>query len=303
MDDWKMYLLDRLFGNRHIYASFIILLAVLFVDVSLIKILNLLFVQSDNYWRVNLFTTTTILYVILMVYIIIGSLKKGWWLSGKAGRRGIPMPLIIAQSVLLSLIAIVLVQLLSLHQYSTFFLIMIVAASYALGIYILVALTKHFVIWSKSNRTNKAVIGYSVSFIVISTNLVLTLIVVVIASFSWSSASPSFIGTTAIYIKSGSPLELITSADLVTSIVAFGITWYSTTLLLSNYSEKIGKKSYWIFLSIPLVYFMGQYVVFYFSLFTPLFTIDPFFYGTLITLLFALSKPVGGILFGIAFGL
>ncbi len=201
-----MYLLDRLFEDRCIYASFIILLAVLFVDVSLIKILNLLFVQSDNFWRVNLFSTISILYVVLMVFIITGSLKNGWWSAVKIGSKNMQKPLIITQPVLLSLIAIVLMQLLSLHHYGTILLIIIIATSYVLGIYILVVLTRHFVIWSKSNRTNKVVLGYSVSFIVISANLILTLSVVMMASFGWSSTSPSFIGTTAIYIKSGSPL-------------------------------------------------------------------------------------------------
>jgi hypothetical protein len=46
---------------------------------------------------------------------------------------------------------------------------------------------------------------------------------------------------------------------------------------------------------------VSQFVTFFLNIFQPLLQAQPIFYSILVTLLFTLSKPIGGILFGIAF--
>jgi hypothetical protein len=73
--------------------------------------------------------------------------------------------------------------------------------------------------------------------------------------------------------------------------------------LLKNYIQKTGKFMYWIFLILPLAYFVSQFLVLSLGLLGPLVISNPIFYGILFTIIFTLSKPIGGIIFGIAFWL
>ena len=95
--------------------------------------------------------------------------------------------------------------------------------------------------------------------------------------------------------------SIVNSVYFVTSLLAFMSIWFSTVLLLKHYSNKIGKAKYWILVSIPLLYFLTQFQTILINLFTPLRLSDPILFGITYTLVFSASKPIGGILFGIAF--
>jgi hypothetical protein len=74
--------------------------------------------------------------------------------------------------------------------------------------------------------------------------------------------------------------------------------WIATSMLLCR---RLGKVRYWIMIGMPLAYFLSQFVSLFLNLFAPLLNVEPVSYGILLTLIFTLSKPAGGILFGIAF--
>jgi DNA-binding protein Fis len=77
--------------------------------------------------------------------------------------------------------------------------------------------------------------------------------------------------------------------------------WGATSLLLRRYTQRLGRVKYWIILSIPLAFFVSQFLAISLNLFAPLLTSQALFYGVFLTLIFTFSKPAGGILFGIAF--
>lgn len=53
--------------------------------------------------------------------------------------------------------------------------------------------------------------------------------------------------------------NILNSANTVSSVAAFTMTWAATAFLLQHYSKKIGNARYWIILSLPLTYFVGQF--------------------------------------------
>jgi Na+/alanine symporter len=87
----------------------------------------------------------------------------------------------------------------------------------------------------------------------------------------------------------------------ITSILSFILLWVATSLLLREYSKRIGRITYWALVSIPLVYFLSQFPALFFNLFDSLIISNPTLFGIVLTLIFSLSKIAGGILFGIAF--
>jgi hypothetical protein len=118
-------------------------------------------------------------------------------------------------------------------------------------------------------------------------------------------AKPTEIGPftsgTVLFIEPGSATAILNYAYVISSITSFFLTWGATTLLLRHYSRRLGRVKYWIIVSIPLAYFLSQFLTLSLNLFEPLLISNPAFFGILLTLSFSLSKPAGGILFGVAF--
>lgn len=94
---------------------------------------------------------------------------------------------------------------------------------------------------------------------------------------------------------------ILNFAYVISSVVSFVATQVATAYLLRYYSRTIGDLKYWVTVSIPLVYFLSQFISLFLNLFTPYLESDPVFYGQLLTLIFTLSKAAGGIFFGMAF--
>jgi hypothetical protein len=90
-------------------------------------------------------------------------------------------------------------------------------------------------------------------------------------------------------------------AYITTTITSFIITWCATMGLLKSYIQRMTKFTYWISLILPLAYFISQFLILFLGLLGPLLISNPIFYGILFTIIFALSKPIGGIIFGIGF--
>jgi hypothetical protein len=63
----------------------------------------------------------------------------------------------------------------------------------------------------------------------------------------------------------------------------------------------MGKTKYWLVVSLPLVYFLSQFVTLFGNLLSWWIGPDPIFYGVTLPLIFTLSRSVGGIFFGLAF--
>jgi hypothetical protein len=93
---------------------------------------------------------------------------------------------------------------------------------------------------------------------------------------------------------------IINYGYIISSIVSFTLWWIATVMILRTYRKKSGKVS-WLALGLPLVYFLIQFQPLFLSVFSSLVASEPVLFSTIYTLVFTLSKPVGGILFGIAF--
>ncbi|MGH9924516.1 MAG: Yip1 family protein, partial [Nitrososphaeraceae archaeon] len=70
---------------------------------------------------------------------------------------------------------------------------------------------------------------------------------------------------------------------------------------MKHYSKKLGKIKYWILVTIPLAYFLSQFQPLFLFTFDEFRLSDPVLFGIVYTLLFSISKPLGGVLFGVAF--
>jgi hypothetical protein len=178
-------------------------------------------------------------------------------------------------------------------------LIAITSISYILAITMLGLLAQKFFSWYKSNR-NSVVLLYGISTTILAFNAGFTFFLVNNAFLTLQGEIlPRMLGSA--YDPLSSWAIMLTYSYFASSILSFLMTWAATSLLLRHYSHKLGRIKYWIIVAIPLAYFLSQFVTFFLNIFQPLLQADPIFFSILVTLLFTLSKPIGGILFGVAF--
>jgi hypothetical protein len=115
---------------------------------------------------------------------------------------------------------------------------------------------------------------------------------------------PAYIQPSSVFTSPFSSLGLTTLiinyGYIISSIISFTLWWIATVMILRSYRNKSGKIS-WLALGLPLVYFLIQFQPVFLSVFSSLIASEPVLFSTIYTLVFTLSKPVGGILFGITF--
>jgi hypothetical protein len=162
-------------------------------------------------------------------------------------------------------------------------------------------LSSLFISWYRSSRS-LIVLLYFVAMSVIAFNLVMT------AAFECAKIGDrpdrvgEYVGSSG-EISGGSHAVLNTIYRISSFVAFFGI-WITTVILMKSYREKlISPILFWIILIIPLVYFLitYSYQVLLGQLLISYVQIDPITVSIIMSAFLSLSKPIGGLLFGIAF--
>jgi hypothetical protein len=279
----------------------IVVTVVLIIDTSLIRISDFITGQTNASWRV---VTFFIIGSICAVGqgVVLGFIKQKVKKSENTRRldlRVIHKIVTAVQYILIAILVSVFLQITLTSHYDTVMVALPVIFSYTLSIIMMGLLTKWFISWFKLNR-NSVVLFYGLA----SATLALSAIFVLILVVAMSPAIPKEVGGHygAMSSSFGQSTELIVLnyGFVVSSITSFSLLWIATVLLLNHYSERIGKVRYWIIVSIPLAYFLSQFIALFLNLLVPLHRSDPILFSVVFTLVYTLSKPIAGTLFGVA---
>lgn len=291
------------YSNRGIFVVVFIIVAAIITDTSLIKTYDLIGKRESLGWRTVAFFVIVAISVVGQ-YLVLGFVKKKR-ISDLINPKEIHLNILhrivtLVQYSLIALLIFALFQILVTSYYSTIILSTVTSISYVAATAMLALLSQRFFSWYKSNR-NFVVLLYGLSAGSLAINVGFTFFLVSNAFANMpGEIYPTMLGSADFSLLSPWA-NVLNYSYFISSITSFLITWIATALLLHHYSHKLGRAKYWIILAIPLVYFVSQFVTFFLNMFQPLFQTQPAFYSILVTLLFTLSKPVGGILFGVAF--
>src|SRR5438093_2808753 len=103
---------------------------------------------------------------------------------------------------------------------------------------------------------------------------------------------------------SGGKNRFLANIYSISSLISFFSIWTTTAILMSSYREKlIGSVKYWIILVLPLVYFLMTYFYQFFLInaLNSYFQNDPVTVSIIVSAFLSLSKPIGGLIFAVAF--
>ena len=187
--------------------------------------------------------------------------------------------------------------------YSVVILVVNIMLSYILAISMMLLLAQRFFSWFRSKK-NVVILLYGLASATIAIELGLTLVITnaLFESINRTTGGAGLISLSPVYPATIASLMIsINSFYIIFSIASFIMTWVATAILLRHYSVKLGKVKYWALVSLPLLYFLFQFVAFILNANVLFLSGNPILYSILITLIFTLSKPIGGILFGVAF--
>jgi hypothetical protein len=296
------YFSPSISSNKKISIVLFIIVTAIIIDTSFVKTYDLIGKKESLGWRTTVFSLI-VAFSIVGQYLVLGFVKQKIT-NNIITPRGIHLNTIhkivtLIQYALAAILVFALLQLLIESYYSTIILILVTSISYILATAMLSLLAQRFISWFKPNKSI-IVLLYGLSAATLAINAGLTFVVVNDALLRLrGEIYPTMLGSA--YDPLSPWAVTLTHSYFASSLLAFLMTWAATSLLLRHYSHRLGKVKYWIIFAIPLVYFLSQFVTLFLNTFQPLLQANPIFFNTLITLLFTLSKPIGGILFGIAF--
>jgi len=212
----------------------------------------------------------------------------------------------IAQYVLIAIIAFVIAQILVTAQYNTVMIAAALSISYGLWIITLALLSRAFLSWLRSSRSNVTVSKRNVMVLI----LALSMIAYVVNGVT---------GLANFLLMLQEQLEVVTSADVaffpefdpeslqqqinavyqIAGAIAYVLTWIGTVMLLRPYIHRIGKIKFYAIMGSALVYYLIQYPLFVLGYITPTGESDAEVMNTI--LITSIAGVFSGIIFGAAF--
>jgi hypothetical protein len=276
----------------------------LLVDILIIRISDLT-LKSTSSWPFSLFAIISGISLAgqnLMLRFIKQQVDKSVNVQKSLRLNSLYKIAVIVHYILAAIIVFAILQMLITSRYDVVLLVSAITISYVFAISMMVLLSHRFFSWFRLNKSY-TIFLYGLSSAMLVANACFALWLVNSILFDRPrDVIPRVIVNPPVVIAS--PVNnILNYAYVITTITSFIVTWCATIGLLKNYTHKMPKSVYWLVLIIPLAYFVSQFLIFSFGLIRPLIISNPTFYGILFTIIFTLSKPIGGIIFGIAFWL
>ena len=212
----------------------------------------------------------------------------------------------IAQYVLIAIIAFVIAQILVTAQYNTVMIAAALSISYGLWIITLALLSRAFLSWLRSSRSNVTVSKRNVMVLILTLSMM---------AYVVNGAT----GLANYLLMLQEQLEVVTSVDVaffpefdpeslqqqvnavyqISAAVAYVLTWIGTVMLLRPYMHRIGKIKFYAIMGSAMVYYLIQYPLFVLGIVTPTGESDIEVMNTI--LITSIAGVFSGIIFGAAF--
>lgn len=288
--------------NRFFSVMMVIAFASVLIDTSLSKVYCLSSCSTAPIQSIVTILGLVFIYSIVQRIILIFIRRRGEnrKLESDLHIGAIYRAVEISQYGLIALLSFIIYQIIFLSYYNTVLLMLITTISYAVAAALLTILSHRFLSWFRLKR-NHVVLLYGLSALSIAINAVISIAFVDTSLLVRPQEVREYLVMSNLFIAQSSSLDMLNQAYVASSIISFLATWLATAVLLLNYSKKLGMIRYWIIISLPVIYFLVQFIGFLLNIIAPLVNTDPVFYGTIVTLVFVMSKPAGGLLFGISF--
>jgi len=200
---------------------------------------------------------------------------------------------------IIALLVAVLLEASLTFSYHTILIKAIIMSSFLTASALTGILSWQFIIWIKSNK-NRLILPYLVASLFISASTIAGVVYFLDQLFYRPDVIyPKTYGDFLTHVEIGN--SSLVYIYTVTSAIAFVLLWVGTVFLLQSYRRKLGRWKYWILMFIPLLYFLSQFQPVVLNFLLSYVSNDPTLFNLVYVIMVDVSRPVGGVLFGLAF--
>jgi hypothetical protein len=292
------HIFTQKYSGKQIFIIVSIIIFVLLLDTSVIRLSDLTLKSTSN-WTLTLFAFISAISLAgqnLILRFIKHNIEESTHAQKNLRLNSIYKVALTVHYVLAAILVFVILQMLTTSRYDVVLLTTAMTISYIFAIAMMGILSHRFFSWFRLNKSY-VIFLYGLSSGMLLVNACVTLLLV---NSILLARPPEVIPHAILQVTKINDYPTLNYAHTITTIISFIITWFATMALLRNYT-KMRRFTYQFALILPLTYFVSQFLVFSLGLLGPTLILNPIFYGILFTLIFTLSKPIGGIIFGIGF--
>ena len=291
------------FKHLHLVALFIPIFVAIIIDTTFIKTYDLVdksFLSIQN--KIILFSLISSI-ILIFQYFIFRYLNRRLTIQlTKTQNSYLYYKISICSILILGfLFSLLIYQQLFNSYYNTSIIILIIISTYGVASFFILKLSISFFSWYKST-SNIIIFLYFVSMSLIVFNLIMTASITTVKVNERPNEIREFVGG-SIDISVGRYL-LLDTIYKISSIMSFGSLWITTVILLNRYKNNLLHTLIYVtIISLPLIYYLisSFYELIFGKLLVSFLMTDPITISVILTLFLTLSKPIGGLTFGLAF--
>lgn len=215
--------------------------------------------------------------------------------------------IIITATQILAFVILLMInlQMIILNKYSLILLNIQTHLSYLSALLFISLLVFLFVRWLASPKKNFVIILYTLSFALVSCNLVISVVYLEFYFTGINATLPDIKPYPIAKYVTNSPASPLTASLSVVidalSAASFLLMWVATAILLSQYRLRMGRIRYFLLMSIPLIYYIFPFQGYFGDVLFPLLISSPIAVGMVYALFFSATKQVGALLFSLSF--
>ena len=207
--------------------------------------------------------------------------------------------IVLVQLGIIALLVLVFLEVLLTSSYHTILIRTVIMSSFLTASALTALLSWRFIVWIRSNK-NRLILVYLIASLFISVSAIAGVIYFLDQLFYQPDVIyPKTYGDYLTHIEIGN--SSLVYVYTISSAIAFVLLWTGTVFLLHGYRKKLGRWKYWILMSIPLLYFLSQFQPVVLNFMLSYVSDDPMLFNLVYIVMVNASRPIGGVLFGLAF--
>lgn len=217
-------------------------------------------------------------------------------IKGSKSTDVLKIAVFLSQSAIIIVIIVTLLQIYRDGTYNLANVIILLSLSYGVSVCCMVILLLKFLAWFRFGK-EAIILGYTITICIFIVFLITSIIYALyeISTNIYPNVSSSNIG---VQVVSSNPLPTIYGSYFYYAYLVTFISIYVVTLLsLRSHLKRIRSGLFYLIFSVPLVYFLIKLLPFFSLFIASLIAYSPTFYGTLYSVIFSGTGPLGGILF------
>lgn len=288
---------------NNVWMIILVTMSVIVLDSSIVKFIAFGNTELPSYMNFGIFITFSILFIVIGIILKRSAKNMGPSLGLKKEmvEKYSYFSITLTQYFLIAILVIIIIQVSVYHSYSTITLLVSFYISHLSAMGFLIVLTILILNWLRTKK-NKILLLYAISFMLLAGTVAISLgYAIHQLSYHMPIIKPYSIHQSLLNI----PLSKISNTFGITldfiSIISFLTVWIASVTLLNTYRRTIGKLRYWIIISIPLVYFLFPFDIYFLNVLRPLMDSSPVIFMIINVTFFSATKQVGGILFSMVF--